>query len=300
VGALVPQEDDNPNTVGPTHSWMPLLTAGLILLVSIAFYQATQTENLLRKIASSQAESAILRTNVAHSDDELRKALTRFHGELAGLRDELASAREEVDKSLAKAQAATAYADTVAGRLDNKRREQEKQQRQLSAELNRVRKSTDETSTLLNGISDEVGSVRSGLESVRADAIQNSVELRLARGEVWSINSSVATNSKEIRRLLELGGRNVYEFTLTKSGNPQRVGGIELKLSKTDEKHNSFNVEILADDKRIEKRDRTINEPVQFFVPSRAEQPYELVVNEITRNSVKGYLATPKVTVARN
>jgi chromosome segregation ATPase len=281
-------------------NWTPLLSAGLILLVCIAYYQATQTESLLNKIAASQRESAVLRTNLAHSDDELRKSLTRFHTELSGLRDELASAREQADRSLAKAQEATTYADTVAGKLDRRRREQEKQQQQLSAELLKVRKSTVETSTLLNGISDEVGHVKSRLESVRADATQNSAELRLARGDVGVISKHVATNIEEIERLRELGDRNIYEFTLMKSGDPQRVGGIELKLNKTDEKHNRFNVEIVADEKRIEKRDKTINEPVQFFVPSKAEQAFELVVNEIGKNTVKGYLSAPKVTIARN
>jgi chromosome segregation ATPase len=297
---VIKETDRSIQSIPAAPNWTPLLTAGLILLICIAYYQATQTENLLLKIANSQRESATLRTKLANSDDELRKSLTRFHGELTGLRDELASAREQADRSLAKAQEATTYADTVAGKLDKRRREQEKQQQQLSAELTKVRKSTVETSTLLNGISDEVGHVKSRLESVHADATQNSAELRIARGDMGSINRRVATNLEEIERLRGLGDRNIYEFTLTKAGEPQRVGGIEMKLNKTDEKHNRFNVEIVADDKRIEKRDKTINEPVQFFVRSKAEQAYELVVNEIGKNTVKGYLSAPKVTIARN
>src|SRR5205807_1975043 len=163
------QDNDAPQGAPPAGpNFLPLLGAGLIFLVCIAFYQATQTENLLRKIAESQRESAVLRKNLTHSGDELGKALTRFHGELTGLRD---------------------------------------------------------------------------------DATQNSAELRAVRGNTGSINNRVATNLKEVERLRELGDRNIYQFTLMKAGDPQQVGGIELKLNKIDEKRNTFNVEIIADDK---------------------------------------------------
>ena len=72
----------------------------------------------------------------------------------------------------------------------------------------------------------------------------------------------------------------------------------ELALKKSDTKRNRFTVEVMADDKRIEKKDKTANEPVQFYVASKARQPYEIVVNQIAKDSVSGYLAKPKVTVA--
>jgi hypothetical protein len=70
-------------------------------------------------------------------------------------------------------------------------------------------------------------------------------------------------------------------------------------LKKTDAKRNKYTVEVYADDKRTEKKDRNINEPVQFYV-AKARQPYELVVNEVGKDVVKGYLATPKDQIARN
>ena len=100
--------------------------------------------------------------------------------------------------------------------------------------------------------------------------------------------------------LRDLGDRNVYEFTLAKSDGMKRVGDIEVSLEKADAKRNVFTVEILAADQRVEKKDKTINEPLQFYVPGRSAQPYELVVNQVDKNTVKGYLAAPKVTVARN
>jgi len=70
-------------------------------------------------------------------------------------------------------------------------------------------------------------------------------------------------------------------------------------LKKTDAKKNRYTLELLVDDKRVEKKDKTINEPVQFMV-SKARQPYEIVVNEVTKDQIAGYLSTPKVQNARN
>jgi hypothetical protein len=69
-------------------------------------------------------------------------------------------------------------------------------------------------------------------------------------------------------------------------------------LKKTDRKKNKFTIDVVADDKRIEKKDKNVNEPVQFYV-AKARQPYELVINEIGKDAIKGYLATPKVQQSR-
>jgi septal ring factor EnvC (AmiA/AmiB activator) len=286
-------------TSGLSANWTHFLYAGLILLVCVAFYQGTQTENLLRRITSSQRDNEALRKNLARSEQEFRESLVRFHTELAELQGELAVARQETYTSLKKAQAATMYADTLAGRLEKKRRDQENRQQQLSAELSKVETSADETSLRLNGISSEVGGVKDALESVRADATKNVADLDQTRGDLSVLKNGIAKNAKQIQMLREQGEKSIFEFSLTKADGLQRVGDIQMKLTRANEKHNTFTVEILADDRLIEKRDKTINEPVEFFVASKSGQPYDLVVNEVGKNSVKGYLAKPNETIAR-
>ena len=100
--------------------------------------------------------------------------------------------------------------------------------------------------------------------------------------------------------LRELGDRNIYEFTLAKKAGQQKVGDIQVKLKKADPKHNRYTVEVLADDKLVEKKDKGANEPVQFYVLSKARQPYEMVVNDVSKDTIKGYLSTPKITVSRS
>jgi hypothetical protein len=102
-----------------------------------------------------------------------------------------------------------------------------------------------------------------------------------------------------IAALRALGERNYFEFTLDRSKAPRKVGDIQLVLKKTDPKRSKYTLEVQADDKQVEKRDKTVNEPVQFYL-AKARQPYEIVVNEVTNGQITGYLSTPKVHLARN
>jgi hypothetical protein len=76
------------------------------------------------------------------------------------------------------------------------------------------------------------------------------------------------------------------------------VGDVRLRLKKADPHRNEYTIEVLADDRLVEKKDRTANEPVQFYV-AKARQPYEIVVNEVKKGGIVGYLATPMVEIAR-
>jgi len=108
----------------------------------------------------------------------------------------------------------------------------------------------------------------------------------------------VATNGKELDALKQLGDRNYFEFNLGKTKAPQKVGDIAVQLKNTDPKKNKFTITVIADDKTVEKKDKNVNEPVQFYV-AKARQPYELVVNEVKKNQIVGYLSTPKVQQSR-
>jgi chromosome segregation ATPase len=282
---------------GNRSTWVHFLFSGFVLLLSIVFYQSSQAETLRRQLMQIQHDNLALKSSLTKSDHSLQEALADFHRELHQFHEELASASAETDEAQ---EAAVRRADALIGRLEKKHSQQEEMQRQLRAELNKVKQSTAETSTQLSGISNVVGSVKSEVELVRSDARQANSGLRETRGDLGNISGMIATNAAEIQTLRERGDRNVYEFTLEKSGGMQRVGDVQIELDKTDAKRNRFTVEIQAADQRVERRDRAINEPVQFYVPGKGGLAYELVVNEVGKNSVKGYLAAPKVTMARN
>ena len=95
----------------------------------------------------------------------------------------------------------------------------------------------------------------------------------------------IATNAKEVDALRQLGEKNYFEFDLGKTKEPQRVGPISVRLRKADQKRNRFTIELWADDKRIEKKDKTLLEPVQFYVQG-SRMPYELVVNKLDKDHI--------------
>src|SRR4029077_16868521 len=124
-------------------------------------------------------------------------------------------------------------------------------------------------------------------------------ELKRSNGEIDGHAVLIATNGKELAALRELGERNFVEFPVHKSKQPQKVGDVLVLLKHTDPKKNRFTIDLTADDKTVEKKDRVANEPLQFMT-SKAKQPYEIVVNDVKKDAIVGYLSIPKVMNTRN
>ena len=148
-------------------------------------------------------------------------------------------------------------------------------------------------------MSGDVTNVKTELGSTKAELQKTIANLSKVTGDLGVQSGYIATNGKELAALKRLGERNYFEFSLGKTKQPQRVGDITLQLKKADPKRNKYTVDVMADDKKYEKKDKNMNEPVQFYV-AKARQPYELVVNEIKKNQIVGYLSTPKDTTPRN
>jgi hypothetical protein len=143
---------------------------------------------------------------------------------------------------------------------------------------------------------EQVGELGEGLSATRTDLDQTKglldstrSELGMARSELGTL---IARNHDEIEQLRKLGDRDYFEFALDKN-QLQRVANVALVLKKTNVKRNRFNLILIADDKEIEKKDRTINEPIFFYVGG-SKRAYELVVNKVESKQVRGYISTPK------
>src|SRR3984893_4747570 len=120
------------------------------------------------------------------------------------------------------------------------------------------------------------------------DATKNSIQM--ARSEMGTL---IARNHDEIDQLRRMGQRDYFEFALTRKSGPQKVGGIQVQLKSTNVKKNRYTVDVLADDKSFEKKDRSVNEPIFFYIGgSRAA--LELVINKVTKVRAQGQLRPPK------
>jgi outer membrane murein-binding lipoprotein Lpp len=278
--------------------WLFALAAAFLALGCFTLYQNTQIHDLGRDLTAHQKDLVALRTSFASMDSELRK-------QFADLRDQLSNTQKDsLEKVTAAQTAVRKHTDSVARKIEQKQAETTAA---LGAELNKVKESTTQTSTQLAGVSSDVSAVKNDVSAVRTDVASAKTELdrsieemQRVRGDMGVMSGLIATNSKEIDLLRQLGDRNIYEFTLTKSSGLTKVGDIRLQLGKVNPHRNRYTLTVNASDKLIEKKDKSTNEPVQFYVLDKARQPYEIVVNEVGKNSVKGYLATPKVTIARN
>ena len=135
--------------------------------------------------------------------------------------------------------------------------------------------------------------VKEEVDKTKAELEKTIAALSSVRGDLGVQSGLIATNGEELAALKRLGERNYYEFDMRKSRQPGKVGPVRIKLTGTDRKRNRYSLELWADDKKIEKRRKTLLEPVQFYVIG-SRVPYELVVNKIDKDQIAGYLATPK------
>jgi chromosome segregation ATPase len=166
-----------------------------------------------------------------------------------------------------------------------------------TARLAREEKATDEkVGAVQNDVSTvktDVGGVKTDVASTQADLAATKTQLTRVMGDAGIMSGLIATNHDQLEELKHKGDRNYYEFTLHKGEPAQNVGTIKLALHKVNEKHSKYTLIVSADDKTIEKKDKNIDEPVQFY-SGKNPALFEIVVNDISKNTVKGYLSTPK------
>jgi len=212
------------------------------------------------------------------------------------LRDQLERARRQASLALGQAK------DEALKKVDETRAAleaaQEQAKQQLSSDITRVRESAD---TKISAVGTEVTSVKGDVAATKSELEKTVADLKRATGELDGHSVLIATNQKELQALQALGERNYVQFTIQKSKNkqPQKVGDIGILLKGTDPKKNRYTIELTADDKTVEKKDRVVNEPLQFMT-SKAKQPYEIVVNDIKKDTIVGYVSIPKVLNTRN
>ena len=139
----------------------------------------------------------------------------------------------------------------------------------------------------------DVGGVKNDVAKTQSDLATTVAQLTSMKGDLTNTNSVIARNHDELVLLEHKGDRNYYEFTLTKNQR-KPVGTISLELKKTDAKKNRFTLAVLADDKVYEKKDRNVNEPLQFYA-GKEPMLFEVVVNSVSaKNTITGYLSVPK------
>jgi chromosome segregation ATPase len=213
------------------------------------------------------------------------------------LRDQLERARRQANLAAGQAK------DEALKKVEETRAQlaaaQEQAQQQLKSDISQVKDATESANTKISQVGTEVTTVKGDVAATRSELEKTVADLKRATGELDGHSVLIATNQKELTALRTLGERNYIEFTVHKSKQAQKVGDVALVLKNADPKKNRYTIDLTADDKTVEKKDRVINEPLQFMT-SKAKQPFELVVNDIKKDTIAGYLSVPKVLNTRN
>jgi chromosome segregation ATPase len=279
----------------PQGSSMKNALAGGAIAASLAF-----NVFLLYQVNDIRKEEAHRNEVVQNEIDTLKENSTVMTSaqkkHLEELRDDLDSSKKQLSQqanqaaSQAKKEALT-FAEEQGKRLSAENQQTKQAVAQTNSALGEVKQKADTANARITDVNTDVSGVKTDLAGTKSELDKTKSELKKVSGDLGITSGYVATNSKEIEDLRRRGERNIIEFSVKKQKNMQKVGDISLRLDKSDLKKNRFTVLVLADDKTVEKKDKTVNEPLQFYV---AKSLYEVVVNQVGKDQISGYLSTPK------
>jgi len=265
-----PQESYHYEPTG-TPRWIAVLFIIVIALLAVLGYFGYTTQSRLSQDLAEQ--------------QKLNKVLTaqldQANSRIADLKSKMEITTQRVGLTQSEIAQAKSRAETI-------RKEQQTSDQKLTAQLK-------ESEEKIGAVASEVGGAKKDIEATKTDLEATKGKLERSLGDMNVMSGLIARNHDDLDELRRRGDRNYYEFTLQRSKSPQRVGPVQLNLSKTDPKKSKYTLTVFVDDRTIEKKDRTVGEPVQFYVKGSARlAPYEIVVFDVGKSQATGYLATPK------
>ena len=223
------------------------------------------------------------------------------HLALEKVTNDLASSQAQVKELQNRMQTAEAEEETLAQQAGMTKKELSQRTAQLQAEQKaaaaRLEKAQKESITAVTGdiagVKTDVGGVKTDLGNTKADLEATKAKLSTAVGDLTGQSTLIAATRSDLELLKHRGDRNYYEFTLLKGAKPQPVSTVSLQLKKADTKKGKFTLNVTSDDKTIEKKDRNVAEPIQFY-SGREHLLFELVIWTVDKDKATGYLSTPK------
>jgi chromosome segregation ATPase len=267
-------QETNIQSTSATPRWVGLAIAALggvsLLGLGVGWSALNQTKTVEQSTQTAlKQQSDALVQRLSKSEDQNQQ----LQSDLKVVTDKLNVTQEDLVKARKQTKASVAAYDKKLSGL------------QSNVDTQLATKASSEDVSKLNG---DVSGVKNDLDETKS-------KLDRATGDMGVMSGLIARNHDDLDELKRKGDRNYYEFTLQKSKTPQHVGPVQMSVNKTDTKKSKYTLTVLADDKSIEKKDKTAGEPVQFYVKGTARYaPYEIVVFEVNKNQITGYLSTPK------
>jgi len=263
-----------------------LLLAVVFLLINGHLSQKANEE----KMARMSDEIKVLEKVNKINESTLNSQIANLKTDLEGAQQAVGHAKAELQKTAQHFQeegrkTKTELSAAIANKADTS---------QVDAQVQAVKTDAEskfgQVNTEVGGVKTQVNTVKADLENTRRDLEGTQRQLLDVRD---TLTAAVAKNSSELSQLRLKGERDYVEFTLQKKNEITKVEDIRLVLTKTDEKKGKFDLKILVDDSQLVKKDRAINEPMQFLVGHNRVR-YEVVINWVQKNKAGGYISIPK------
>jgi len=273
-----PHESYQYESVG-TPRWIAVLFGLLIVGLGLIAYAGHSVQTRVeQELAKNEEQNKILTA-------QLEQANTR----IADLKGQLEVTSQKVGMTQAELADARSRAESI-------RKQQAASDQKLSDQIIATQKESD---AKIGAVATDVTGAKKDIADTRTDLEATKTKLDRAAGDMGVMSGLIARNHDDLEELRRRGDRNYYEFTIQKAKTPQRVGPVQIKLDKTDQKKSRYTITVLADDKSIEKKDKTSGEPVQFYMKGSPRlTPYEIVVFDVAKNQITGYLSAPKDTTS--
>jgi DNA anti-recombination protein RmuC len=265
-------EFDTPPSRSVSGALIGVVVAALLIAVGGLVWTYVLSTHLIRQ------EAALKEAN--EQNTKLAADLRETNARLKVTTDELGQSLGLTQRQLE----SRAQEILVREQADNKRLETA--QRAATQQITAV-------SSQVSDVKTDVGGVKTDVAKTQTDLASAVSQLQSMKGDMGSQSGLIARNHDELELLKHKGDRNYYEFTLVK-GQKKPVGTVSLELKKADAKKSRFTMTVFSDDKSYEKKDRNLNEPLQFY-GGKDPALYEIVVNSVSaKNTVTGYLSVPK------
>lgn len=265
-----------PESYPYTPRWVIIAFVLAFALIGYLVYALVQQKNQSAQAADAASKRA----------GALAAQLDRTNGAIADLRTQLQVTDQKL--GLTEDELASARSMAVAVRKDQKR--QQATQNALRQQIGQVQQ---QTSAQFGEVSSELNGTKGDVASTRKDLNDTNTKLGTAIGDLGVQSGLIARNHEEVEELKRLNERSIYEFTMGKEKLPQRVGPIQLIVRKINSKNLTFTLDIIADDRKTERKDKSLEEPIQFYTRG-SHTVDEIVVYDVKKNSISGYLSTAK------
>ena len=277
ISPNVPEPKESKETyvydTASTPRWIMVVFIVAFALIGYVLYAGNAARTKLETdLSKANSKDAVMSAEI----DQTNSTVADLKGQL-----------EVTTQKLGFTQAELAQARALAQHI---RQSQKESDEKLTAQIGMVKQDAD---TKIGAVSTDLSGAKTDINATKQDLEASKAKLTSTVGDMGVLSGLIARNQEELEQLKRQGERNIYEVHLTKSKRPTRVGPIMLRLTKTNAKKYMYTMIVVADDKTIEKKNRTADEPVQFYVRG-VPRPYEIVIFDVTKNKINGYLSTPK------